>query len=380
MGLQRIAISNPSANTDTKIFTAGDPYLLSIIATNKSASAGTISVWVQPNGASAESQYAFIVYNLPVDGNNSYETFRFAINALDEVYVRSTSSSVNFQAYGLAQYDIKLGAGVSSYSPNAPANPVNGMIWVDSDGTVFGSSAKPIYVYNSATGTWQSTAASGIDTAANYNFTGTIGLPSTTSIGNVSSAEIGYIDGVTSSIQTQLNTKAPLASPTFTGTVSLPSATSIGDVSSTEISYLDGVTSSIQTQLNNRVLKSGANYALSNATAITVNSGTPTTVASATITTNGRPILIIATGDGNPTNAGDWNWLRIYRDSTAIGKSIIFQTSNASHNHAFAQTTIDVPTTGTYTYTLKAWAGQGTMTYGETGNDQAPTLICIELF
>jgi microcystin-dependent protein len=43
---------------------------------------------------------------------------------------------------------------------------------------------------------------------------------------------------------------APLASPTFTGTVVLPSATSIGNVSATEISYVDGVTSAIQTQLN----------------------------------------------------------------------------------------------------------------------------------
>lgn len=211
MGLQRIAISNPSANTDTKIFTAGDPYLLSIIATNKSASAGTISVWVQPNNASAESEYAFIIYNLPIDGNNSYETFRFAVNALDDVYIRSNTASVNFQAYGLAQYDVKLGAGVSSYSPNAPANPVNGMIWVDSDASVFGSSAKPIYIYNSSSGTWDSTAASGINTGSNYTWTGnntfngSVSLSASTSIGNVSATEISYIDGATSNIQTQLN-------------------------------------------------------------------------------------------------------------------------------------------------------------------------------
>ena len=42
---------------------------------------------------------------------------------------------------------------------------------------------------------------------------------------------------------------APINSPTFTGTVVLPSTTSIGTVSSTEIGYLDGVTSSIQTQI-----------------------------------------------------------------------------------------------------------------------------------
>jgi len=50
----------------------------------------------------------------------------------------------------------------------------------------------------------------------------------------VSDTEIGYLDGVTSAIQTQINNKAPLASPTFTGTVTLPS----GTVTSTMI--LDG--------------------------------------------------------------------------------------------------------------------------------------------
>lgn len=66
-----------------------------------------------------------------------------------------------------------------------------------------------------------------------------------------STAELNYVDGVTSSIQTQINTKAPSAGPTFTGTVVLPSTTSIGNVSATELGYLDGVTSAIQTQINN---------------------------------------------------------------------------------------------------------------------------------
>jgi hypothetical protein len=39
-------------------------------------------------------------------------------------------------------------------------------------------------------------------------------------------------------------------SPTFTGNVSLPSTTTIGNINATEIAYLDGVTSSIQSQLN----------------------------------------------------------------------------------------------------------------------------------
>ena len=91
-------------------------------------------------------------------------------------------------------------------------------------------------------------------------FQGTVVLPATTSIGNVDATELSYLDGVTSAIQGQIDGKletttasstyAPLSGPTFSGTVSLPSTTSIGDVDSTEIGYLDGVTSAIQTQLD----------------------------------------------------------------------------------------------------------------------------------
>lgn len=91
-------------------------------------------------------------------------------------------------------------------------------------------------------------------------FTGTVTLPSTTTIGDVSAQEISYLDGVTSAIQTQLNSKlassvaattyATTDSPTITGNASLPSTTSIGSVSGTEISYLGGVTSGIQSQID----------------------------------------------------------------------------------------------------------------------------------
>lgn len=48
-----------------------------------------------------------------------------------------------------------------------------------------------------------------------------------------SAAELNYVDGVTSNIQTQLDAKAPLASPTFTGTVTIPTA-DFGDWTITE--------------------------------------------------------------------------------------------------------------------------------------------------
>ena len=81
--------------------------------------------------------------------------------------------------------------------------------------------------------------------SASPTFTGTATIPTaavtTLSLGGVSvtstaaelnildgvtatTAELNYVDGVTSAIQTQLDAKAPTASPTFTGTVTIPTA------------------------------------------------------------------------------------------------------------------------------------------------------------
>jgi hypothetical protein len=92
-------------------------------------------------------------------------------------------------------------------------------------------------------------------TLASPTFTGNVVLPNTTTIGDVSSTELSYLNNVSSAIQTQLDSKATLASPTFTGNVVLPNTTTIGDVSSTELSYLNNVSSAIQTQINAKVNK-----------------------------------------------------------------------------------------------------------------------------
>lgn len=50
----------------------------------------------------------------------------------------------------------------------------------------------------------------------------------------VTSTELDYVAGATSSIQTQLNTKAPLASPVFTGTATAPIVASTNGFRATE--------------------------------------------------------------------------------------------------------------------------------------------------
>ena len=45
---------------------------------------------------------------------------------------------------------------------------------------------------------------------------------------SVSSTQLNYLSGASANIQTQLNSKSPIASPTFTGSVNLPDDTSFG--------------------------------------------------------------------------------------------------------------------------------------------------------
>lgn len=67
------------------------------------------------------------------------------------------------------------------------------------------------------------------------------------SAATTTSAEIGYVNGVTSAIQTQINAKQP----TISASARIDAAhIHNGNVTNTEYGYLDGVTSSIQTQLN----------------------------------------------------------------------------------------------------------------------------------
>lgn len=107
-----------------------------------------------------------------------------------------------------------------------------------------------------------------------HNFSGAAGVsfPANTVIGNVSAVELGYLDGVTSAIQVQLDGKGSVAGQTWTGVHAFASTVSIGSVSATEIGYLDGVGGPIQGQLDGKADVSGESYSgTHNFTAATVN-------------------------------------------------------------------------------------------------------------
>jgi hypothetical protein len=64
---------------------------------------------------------------------------------------------------------------------------------------------------------------------------------SSATIGSVSNTELQYLDGVSSSIQTQINAKSPTASPTFTGTVTVPNGSVLGTPTSVTLTNATGL-------------------------------------------------------------------------------------------------------------------------------------------
>ena len=96
--------------------------------------------------------------------------------------------------------------------------------------TISGSSTPTLAVTGTTTvsgsNSGDSAGHTGLATLASPTFTGTVVVPTPFTVGAVSmtatGTELNYVSGVTSAIQTQLNTKAPTSSPTFTGTVTLP--------------------------------------------------------------------------------------------------------------------------------------------------------------
>ena len=114
--------------------------------------------------------------------------------------------------------------------------------------------------------TKQATISGGASTIASSNLTANRALISNGSgkvaVSAVTSTELGYLDGVTSAIQTQLNGKASKSGWTASRVMCSNSSGNLAvssSITTTELGYLNGVTSNIQTQLN---AKQNANTAI----------------------------------------------------------------------------------------------------------------------
>lgn len=86
----------------------------------------------------------------------------------------------------------------------------------------------------------------------NITNTGVISISGTTGEINFTNSTGTTQASISQTFKDLVDSKAPSNAPTFTGSVSLPSTTHIGNVTSIEIGYIDGVTGPIQTQLNDK--------------------------------------------------------------------------------------------------------------------------------
>lgn len=206
---------------------------------------------------------------------------------------------------------------------------------------------------------------------AGPTFTGTVTLPGTTSIGDVSATEISYVNGVTSGIQAQIDSKAsntalsnhesdttnihgiadtsalaltadvnsalalkaPIASPTFTGTVSgvTKAMVGLGNVDNTSDANKP-VSTATQTALDAKANLSGATFtgaisgtSLTLSGNLTVN-GTTTTVNTTNFTT-ADPVIYL--GEGNNSNTVDLGFVASYNDGTYAHQGLVKDSSDS---------------------------------------------------
>ena len=106
MAIIRLGVATPAANTSTQLTAVSNSYLTSVIVTNTSTSATPVckvDIYIVPNGAVSSSDYAYICSNLLIGTGQSFETFRFALNSGDIIYVKSSISGTSFSAQGLLQ-------------------------------------------------------------------------------------------------------------------------------------------------------------------------------------------------------------------------------------------------------------------------------------
>lgn len=219
MAIVRLALANPAANTNTLLHTATRQSLISVISTNTASATAEVDIWVQPVGASATSQYAYMAKNTVLPGNNSLETFRFALETDDAVYIRSTTASVSFSINAI--YESTANYNKVTISSTAPNAPTIGDVWINSTNSsvnfwngsswVNAVSVSGVSSVNGLTG-----AVTGIATLSSPTFTGIPAAPTAAADTNTTQiATTAYVIG---------QGYAKLASPTLTGTPAAPTA------------------------------------------------------------------------------------------------------------------------------------------------------------
>jgi len=134
----RLGLSNPVANEDIVLYNATANYLVSVVVANKAVNATPltkVTIWVVPSNATVPAQYAYIASNVTIGVGQAFETFRFAINNGDTVYVRSTLALTSFSINGVSQEDSALPANLAQTFTNKVIRGDNNTLYLESGTT-----------------------------------------------------------------------------------------------------------------------------------------------------------------------------------------------------------------------------------------------------
>lgn len=96
------------------------------------------------------------------------------------------------------------------------------------------------------------------------------------------------------------------------------------------------------------------------------------------ITTSGRPVFLIVSGDLNPTSAGAWFHITFYRDNTELSYQICQSPANSS-NVPFCMQYLDIVAAGTHAYKVQFVRGSGEFSLTETKASQSPNFTVFEI-
>ena len=156
----------------------------------------------------------------------------------------------------------------------------------------------------------------------------------------VTSTELGYIDGVTSAVQTQIDTKQAVVS----------------GVNDTEIGYLDGVTSAIQTQLNAKAPSSTAVTLTGTETLTnkTISSGvlSGTLTAGGSVGTAGQVLSSTGTGVQYVTPSSG-SWTLITQQNPSNANSVNFTSIPQTYKHIMLEWVGAYQTSAVQSYTVR---------------------------
>ena len=208
---------------------------------------------------------------MPYDGSGNFTIINnFEEDRINGVSIDSLKMDNNFEdiANGLSNVMLRSGSVVMTGILNMGDHKITNL--------VAGTSSKDAVnkeQMDTALSAKQATITGGASTITSSNLTASRALVSSSSgkvaVSAVTATELGYLSGVTSAIQTQINGKqatvtggaSTITGSNLTASRALVSNSSgkvaVSAVTSTELGYLDGVTSAIQTQLNGTVKTTG---------------------------------------------------------------------------------------------------------------------------